>query len=63
MNRFITTWRKTEQVLEWDYHISQDLAEAERVVENIKQRGVIQFYTYPIGDAPIANLTCDFGRN
>ncbi len=49
--RYITMWRKTgENVLDWDFQVSENLDEVTRVVENIKKQGVLQYSTYPIGN-------------
>ncbi len=50
--RYITTWRKPppENILEWNHHVSEDIEEAKRVVENIKKTGVHQYHTYELGD-------------
>ena len=50
MKRYITTWRKPDDILEWDHFVSDSVRELETVIANIKKRGVKQFYTYPIGD-------------
>lgn len=48
--RYITLWRKTsERVLDWDFHTSESLGEAETVVTNLKAQGVIQFSTHSLG--------------
>lgn len=48
--RYITTWRKpAPDMLDWDHHVSEDKAEAERVIENIKSRGVHQYHTFELG--------------
>ena len=49
--RYITMWRKTgENVLDWDFQVSENLDEVTRVVENIKKQGVLQYSTYTIGN-------------
>lgn len=49
-DRFITTWRKTDKVLEWDHYVSETEKDATRVVDNIKAQGVHQFHTFKLGE-------------
>lgn len=49
--RFITTWRKpAPDQFDWDYATSDSVEDLDRLLENIKSRGVHQYHTYPIGD-------------
>jgi hypothetical protein len=59
MSRYITVWRKPENVLEWDFYTSENLDEAELVVEKLKKRKTIQYYTYPISDK-VSELSSEF---
>lgn len=62
MQRYIITWRKTPNmgnVLDWDFYVADGLDEAEKVVDNIKKQGVVQYYTSPIGNK-LRQLSCDF---
>ena len=52
-DRSITLWRKVDDVFEWDFHISITLGDAETVVKNLKDQGVKQYTTYPIGDSVV----------
>jgi len=58
-DKFITIWRKTENILEWDFFTSRDLAQAEQVVSNLLAQGVKQYSTYPIGER-VTNLSSEF---
>ena len=46
----MTVWRKRppNNILDWDFHISEDITEAKQTVENLKRRGIKQYGTYPI---------------
>jgi hypothetical protein len=57
--RFITTWRKPDAVLDWDHYVSEDRAEVEQVVANIRKQGAIQYHTFPIGDK-LPDLSSEF---
>lgn len=46
--RYITLFRK-EASLDWDFHVSESISEAEQVEKNIKKRGVRQYSTYELG--------------
>lgn len=50
--RYITTWRKRapDSPLDWDHYVSEDEAEAERVVDNLKAQGVWQYNTFKLGE-------------
>ena len=49
--RYITIWRKpAPNILDWDHHISEDIEEVGRVVANLKQQGIRQYSTRPIGE-------------
>lgn len=48
--RYITMWRKTDDVLDWDFHVSESRADAEQVVRNITRQGVHQYSTRQLGD-------------
>ena len=49
--RYVTTWRKpAPDQLDWDHHVSDSIEEVEKVIANIKQRGVHQYHTWPIGE-------------
>ena len=58
--QYITLWRKpAPDNLDWDFHVSLHLSDAETVVANIKARGVHQYRTYTIGDH-IADLSSEY---
>ena len=50
--RYITTWRKRppESVLDWDHYVSEDDAELEGVIKNLKAQGVKQWNTFRLGE-------------
>lgn len=48
-NYYITLWRKTDNVLEWDFHVAFFRDDAERCVANLKKQGVRQFGTHYYG--------------
>lgn len=57
--RYITVWRKPDDVLNWDFHFSEDGNEVETVVANLIKRGVKQYSTHPISGR-LAALTSEF---
>lgn len=57
--RFITTWRRTDNPLEWDHHVSDALRDVEEVVANLKKRGVHQYHTFRLGDQ-VASLSSNY---
>jgi hypothetical protein len=49
--RYVTTWRKpAPDQFDWNHHVSDSIEEVEKVIANIKQRGVHQYHTWPIGE-------------
>ena len=57
--RYITTWRKRDQVLEWDHYVSEDVTELASVVRNLTSQGVKQYNTFPIGDR-VADMSSEY---
>ena len=49
-DRFITTWRDTNNPLQWDFYVSESEWELDQAVSNLKDRGVTQFTTHRLGD-------------
>jgi len=60
--KYITLWRKVDEVLEWDFHTSLDIETARRVVKNLQGQGVKQYSTFPIGER-VNELSATFGGN
>lgn len=50
--RYVTTWRKSGSILDWDSHVSESAQEADRVVADIRERGELQYRTYALGGNP-----------
>jgi len=48
--RYITLWRKPNNALEWDFYVSEDRSEAEQAHRNLREQGVRDAATYPLGD-------------
>lgn len=61
-DKYITVWRKVDEVFEWDFHTSMGIEEARRVFNNLKDQGVKQCSTFPIG-ARVDELSITYGGN
>lgn len=58
--RCVTLWRKADgNMLDWDFYVSESLEEAARVVANIREQGVLQYSTYPIGER-VADMSSEY---
>ena len=48
--RYITAWRRTDDILKWDHHVSENKRDLEEVIKNITKQGVHQYITFELGD-------------
>ena len=61
MDKYITIWRQADDIFAWDFHKSENIEEARRVVENLKMSGVEHYVTNIIGSQMSELTSSKFG--